>query len=89
MDDGILQFNYVELSYRYLARYLYRLTTFKALPSKVSLFLDNSSYKSENIVSSSFDDGSGMFCKAIAPAHSPDGCAPVLTSTGYRKTPAS
>lgn len=88
MDDGILQFNYVELSYRYLARYLYRLTTFQALPFKVSLFLDNSSCKSENIVSSSFDDGSGMFCKAIAPAHSPVGCMPVLTSTGYRKIPA-
>ena len=59
MDDGILQFNYVELRYRYLARCLYGLATFQALPSKVSSFLDNSSCNSENIVSRSFNDGTG------------------------------
>ena len=54
-----------------LSQVFIQITTFQALPSKVSSFLDNSSCNSENMVPSSFDDGSGIFCKAIAPAHPP------------------
>ena len=106
MDDGILTIQLCRTKLQILSQVFIQITTFQALPSNVSSFLDNSSCNSENMVSSSFskfqlqsyscrilsstfDNGSGMFCKAIAPAHPPGGCTPVLAITGYRKIPAS
>ena len=89
MDDGILIIQLCSTKLWILSQVFIQITTFKALPSKVNSFLDNSRCNSENMVSSSFDDGSGMFCKAIAPAHPPSGWTPVHASTGYRKIPAS
>ena len=82
MDDGISTIQLCRTKLQILSQVFIQITTFQALPSKVSSFLDNSSCNSENMVSSSFsksllqscscrilsstfDSGSGMFCRLL------------------------